>query len=60
MRRIHPILLVLLLTLPIVGCELIGDLLQVGFWALIILIGVMVLIGWALKRAFSRRTPPPV
>ena len=59
MRRIQAILFVLLLTLPMTGCELIGDLLEFGFWVIIVFIGLIVLIGWLLKRAFGRRTPPP-
>ena len=59
MRRIQTLALVLLLTLPIAGCELIGDLLQIGFWMFVIFIGVIVLAVWALRRAFRRRTPPP-
>ena len=59
MRRVQAILLVLLLTLPMTGCELVGDLLEFGFWVILIFIGLIVLVGWLLKRAFSRRTPPP-
>lgn len=59
MRRIQALALVLLLTLPISGCELIGDLLQFGMWVILIFIGLIVLASWALRRAFRRRTPPP-
>lgn len=59
MRRIQAILLVLLLTLPMAGCELIGDLLEFGFWVILIFIGLLVLLGWALRKAFRRRPPPP-
>ena len=59
MRRIQAILLVLLLTLPIAGCELIGDLLEFGMWVILIFVGLLVLLGWALRKAFTRRPPPP-
>ena len=59
MRRIQAILIVLLLTVPIAGCELIGDLLEFGFWVILIFVGLIVLVGWLLKRSFGRRTPPP-
>ena len=59
MRRIQASLLVLLLTLPMAGCDLIGDVLEFGFWTLLILIGLIVLAGWGIKRALGRRNPPP-
>ena len=59
MRRIQAILLVLLLTLPMAGCDLVGDLFEFGFWAILIIIGLLVLLGWALRKAFTRRPPPP-
>lgn len=59
MRRVQAIVFVLLLTLPIAGCELIGDLLEFGFWVILIFIALLVLLGWALRRAFGRRRPPP-
>lgn len=59
MRRIQASLFVLLLTLPIAGCELIGDLLEFSFWVILIFVAVLVLLGWALRRAFTRRPPPP-
>ena len=59
MRRIQAILLVLLLTVPIAGCELIGDLLEFSLWVILIFIALLVLLGWALRKAFRRRPPPP-
>ena len=59
MRRLQALALVLLLTLPIAGCELIGDLIQIGFWMIVIFVGLIVLAVWALRRAFRRRPPPP-
>ena len=58
MRRLHAILLVLLLTLPIAGCELIGDLIQFGFWMIVIFIAFIAAVIWALRRSFRRRPPP--
>lgn len=57
MRRIPAVLLVLLFTLPMAGCDLVGDILEFGFWTILILVAVIVLIGWAIKRSFGRRGP---
>jgi len=59
MRRIQAIALVLLLTLPLASCELIGDLLEFSMWVILIFIGLIVLLAWALRRAMGRRRPPP-
>lgn len=59
MRRIQAILLVLLLTVPMAGCELIGDLLEFSLWVILIFVALLVLLGWALRKAFRRRPPPP-
>ena len=59
MSRIQAILVVLLLSLPMAGCELIGDLLEFGLWVILIFVGILILLGWALRKAFRRRPPPP-
>jgi hypothetical protein len=59
MRRFQATLLLLLLTLPMTGCELIGNLLEFGFWMILILIAFFAAIVWAIRRAFGRRNPPP-
>lgn len=59
MRRFQSMLFVLLLTVPMAGCDLLGDLLEFGFWTLLILIAIIVLIGWAIRSALGRRNPPP-
>lgn len=60
MKRFLVTFLVLLLTLPVGGCDLVGDILEFGFWAIIILILLVVLLVWGLMRALrgNRRTPP--
>ena len=60
MKRLQAALLVLLLTLPVAGCELIGDLFEFGLWVIFVFIVLIVLLGWALRRAFGRKRPPPV
>lgn len=60
LRRASTLLALMLLTLPIAGCELIGDLLEFGFWVLVILVLLLVLAVWGLKRAFTRRGDRPV
>jgi|GEM_PF-2064379 len=62
MRRVPALLALLVLTLGTAGCDLIGDLLEFGFWAIVILVLVIVLAAWLLGRRFSnrgRRGPPP-
>ena len=59
MRRLQAVLFVLLLTLPLASCELIGDLLQFGMWVILIFILLVAALVWALKRAFRRPPPPP-
>lgn len=47
--------LILFFSAGLVGCELIGDILKIGFWAGIIFIVLIVLvIGW-IMRMFKRR-----
>jgi len=59
-KRYLGMLLLLLLTLPAGGCDLVGDLLEFGFWMIIILVLLVVLLIWGLMRALrgGRRTPP--
>jgi len=59
MRKIQAALLLLLITLPLSGCELIGDLVEFGVWVALIFIALIVLVAWGIRRAFARRTPPP-
>lgn len=56
--RVLPILAV---TLFMAGCDLIGDVLEFGFWAILIIIGLVVLVIWLIARSLSgrRRNPPP-
>ena len=36
------------------GCDFVGDVLEFGFWTGVILVGIIVLIIWAVARAFRR------
>ena len=48
-----PALLVLLLTLTLAGCDLVGDVLEFGFWTILILLVVVVaLVAWIFKKVF--------
>lgn len=60
MKRFLATFLVLLLTLPVGGCDLVGDILEFGFWLIVMLIVLVVLLVWGLIRALrgSRRRPP--
>ena len=55
MRRLLPLLL---LTLWISGCSLIGGIFKAGFWtAIILIVLVIAVVGW-IARASGRRGPP--
>lgn len=59
--RVSHVLPLLALSLLVSGCELVGDLLEFGFWAVVIIALVIVaLILWvARKLRRPRRGPPP-
>lgn len=62
MRRLPTLSLILVLALSTAGCELIVDILQVGFWAgVIIVVLVLALIWWIARLVTGRRndTRPP-
>jgi hypothetical protein len=55
MKRLLPLLL---LTLGLSGCDLIGGIFKAGFWTAVVLIVLVVLVvGW-IARAVGRRGPP--
>ena len=49
------------MTLLLGGCDLVGDILEFGFWAAVIIVLLIVaLVWWAARRiGRSRRRPPP-
>jgi uncharacterized membrane protein YkvI len=54
-KQLLPALIVLLLPLAFAGCELIGDILKVGFWAgAIFIILIVLIIGWLMKKMKGR------
>lgn len=58
--RIYRILPVLALTLLLSGCELIGDILQAGFWlGVIVVVAILALIAWLVRKLGGRRGGPP-
>ena len=59
MKRLVPTALILILTLSIGGCDLVGDILEFGFWMLVILIVVIALLVWALARLLRGRRRGP-
>lgn len=59
MNRLLTTFLLLVLTLPSAGCDLIGDILEFGFWALVILIGIIVLLVWVIVRMLRGRNRGP-
>ena len=59
--RLSSILVVLALTVALAGCDLVGDVLEFGFWVIVIIVAVIVaLILWAARK-FRRPPggPPP-
>lgn len=53
MGRLPLVILSLLLTFTLSGCDLVGDVLEFGFWAmLIVVILVVALVVWILKKIF--------
>ena len=55
MKRALPLLL---LTLGLAGCDLVGAVFKAGFWtAVILIVLILLLIGW-VARAAGRRGPP--
>lgn len=63
MHRLATLLALFLLTAGLYGCDLIGDVLEFGFWTIVILIAIVVGIIWLIRGAIRGRTrdrtPPP-
>lgn len=59
--RPQQILPLLAISMVVAGCELVGDILEFGFWTgVIVLILIIALIWWAAKKmGAGRRGPPP-
>ena len=53
MNRLLPMVLLLAVTLGLSGCELVGDVLEFGFWAvLIVIVLVIALVVWIFRKLF--------
>ena len=49
--RVYLMTLLVLLTLTLSSCELVGDIFEAGMWtAVIIIVVVVLLIGWLLRK----------
>jgi len=61
MQRLPTYLSIALLSAAVTGCDLVGDILEFGFWLVFIFIALVVLLGWWLARKLRgpRRGPPP-
>lgn len=62
MRRLLQLSLILPLTLGLSACELVGDILEIGFWAGIIVVALIIGLLWGLVRMLRGgrdRRPPP-
>jgi hypothetical protein len=54
-KQLLPLLLALLMPLAFAGCEIIGDILKVGFWAgAVFIILIVLIIGWLMKKMRGR------
>ena len=54
-KQLLPLLLILLIPFGLAGCELIGDILKIGFWAgAIFIILIVLVIGWIMKKFKGR------
>lgn len=53
MNRLLPMVLLLTVTLGLSGCDLVGDVLEFGFWAvLIVIVLVIALVVWIFRKLF--------
>ena len=59
--RLLRILPLLMLSLAFAGCDLVGDLLEFGFCAIVIIVGLIIIAIWLVSRQLRgrRRGPPP-
>ena len=55
MRRLLLLLALAVATLPAGGCDLVGDILEFGFWVALILIVVVTVVLWLLIRMVRGR-----
>lgn len=54
-KQLVPLLFILILPLTFAGCELIGDILKIGFWAgAIFIILIVLLIVWIMRKLRGR------
>lgn len=55
MKRIQPLLVIMLASMLMASCELVGDILEVGMWlGIIIVVAVIALVYWLLKKIRGR------
>lgn len=61
MRRLPTYLSIALLSAAFTGCDLVGDVLEFGFWLVLIFLALLLLLGWwiASKVRGPRQPPPP-
>lgn len=53
MTRLPTLSLLLLLTVSLSGCDLVGDVLEFGFWAMLITVVLVVaLVVWLFRKVF--------
>ena len=49
-----PLAALLAATLTLAGCDLVGDILEFGFWSGVVVVGLVALVIWFGLRAFRR------
>jgi hypothetical protein len=55
MKRMLTLFTLLVLTLNLAACELIGGIFRVGLWAGVVMVLVILLLIWAVTRLFRGR-----
>lgn len=54
MKKHQALAPLLLLALLLSGCDLVGDVLEFGFWTGVVVLALVVLVVWLVARAFRR------
>lgn len=57
--RITRVFPLLLLSATLAGCDLVGDVLEFGFWAIVIIALLIVLVIWWIAKRIGGSSRPP-
>ena len=61
MTQLSRLVPLLAISMMVAGCDLIGDVLEFGFWTIVILVLIIVGLIWLVSKSLgrNRRNPPP-